>query len=105
MSGVMEHAYFESLARNKRCDYCADRRQATTLAPGVNAIYCISLQEQPHRTTKAAAQFQNPRQAMQQSVAAQNAALSPVQPPPTIPGAGSANGSSPMAGAEEMPFD
>jgi hypothetical protein len=29
----------------------------TTLAPGLNAIYCISLQEQPHRTTKAAAQF------------------------------------------------
>jgi len=54
---------------------------------------------------KAAAHFQNPRQAMQQSVAAQNAALSPVQPPPTIPGAGSANGSSPMAGAEEMPYD
>src|SRR5215470_4656641 len=53
----MEHAYFESLARNERCDYCAARRQVTTLAPVVNAIYCISLQEQPHRTTKAAAQF------------------------------------------------
>jgi hypothetical protein len=45
------------LARNERCDYCAGRRQVTTLAPGLNAIYCISLQEQPHRTTKAAAQF------------------------------------------------
>jgi hypothetical protein len=53
----MEHAYFESLARDERCDYCAGRRQVTTLAPGLNAIYCISLQEQPHRTTKAAAQF------------------------------------------------
>ena len=53
----MEHAYFESLARDERCDYCAGRRQVTTLAPGLNAIYCISLQEQPHRTTKAAAQL------------------------------------------------
>jgi len=53
----MKHAYFEPLARNERCDYCAARRQVTTLAPVVNAIYCISLQEQPHRTTKAAAQF------------------------------------------------
>jgi len=53
----MEHAYFESLARDERCDYCTGRRQVTTLAPGLNAIYCISLQEQPHRTTKAAAQF------------------------------------------------
>jgi len=53
----MEHAYFESLARDAQCDYCAGRRQVTTLAPGLNAIYCISLQEEPHRTIKAAAQF------------------------------------------------
>jgi hypothetical protein len=51
----MGHAYFESLARDEGCDYCAGRRQVATLAPDLNAIYCISLQEQPHRTAKAAA--------------------------------------------------
>jgi hypothetical protein len=55
--GVMEHAYFEFLARDERCDYCAGRRYVGTLAPDLTAIYCISLQEQPHRTAKAAAQF------------------------------------------------
>jgi hypothetical protein len=54
----MEHAYFESLARDARCDYCAGRRHMRTLAPDLtDAIYCISLQEQPRRTAKAAAQF------------------------------------------------
>ena len=57
VSGVMEHAYFEALARDEWCDYCAGRRHVATLAPGLTAIYCISLQEQPHRTAKAAAQF------------------------------------------------
>jgi hypothetical protein len=55
--GVMEHAYFEFLARDERCDYCAGRRHVGKLAPDLTAIYCISLQEQPHRTAKAAAQF------------------------------------------------
>jgi len=49
VSGVMEHAYFEALAREKWCDYCAGLRRAATLAPGLTAIYCISLQEQPLR--------------------------------------------------------
>jgi hypothetical protein len=53
----MEHAYFEALARDEWCDYCAGRRRVAALAPGLTAIYCISLQEQPHRTAKAAAQF------------------------------------------------
>ena len=53
----MEHAYFESLTREEGCDYCAGRRRAAALAPGLTAIYCISLQEEPHRTAKAAAQF------------------------------------------------
>ena len=57
VSEVMEHAYFEALARDEWCDYCAGRRHAATLAPGLTAIYCISLQEQPHRTAQAAAQF------------------------------------------------
>jgi hypothetical protein len=53
----MEHAYFASLAREERCDYCSGRRRVATLAPDLDAIYCISLQEQPHRTAKAASQF------------------------------------------------
>ena len=57
VSGVVEHAYFESLARDDGCDYCVGRRHVGTLAPDLTAIYCISLQEQPHRTIKAAAQF------------------------------------------------
>ncbi len=57
VSGIMEHAYFEALARDEGCDYCAGRRQVARLAPDLAAIYCISLQEQPHRTAKAAAQF------------------------------------------------
>jgi hypothetical protein len=57
VSGLMEHAYFEALARDEWCDYCVGRRYAATLAPDLAAIYCISLQEQPHRTAQAAAQF------------------------------------------------
>jgi hypothetical protein len=53
----MGHAYFASLAREEACDYCAGRRRAAPLAPDLDAIYCISLQEQPHRTAEAAAQF------------------------------------------------
>ena len=53
----MEHAYFEPLPRQEWCDYCAGRRHVATLAPNLTAIYCISLQEQPHRTAKAATQF------------------------------------------------
>jgi hypothetical protein len=33
VSGVMEHAYFEALARDEGCDYCAGRRQVARLAP------------------------------------------------------------------------
>jgi hypothetical protein len=53
----MGRAYFAALAREEWCDYCAGRRRASPLAPGLDAIYCISLQEQPHRTAEAAAQF------------------------------------------------
>ena len=52
----MGHAgYFEPVAREAACDYCAGRRDATTL--DLDAIYCISLQEQGHRTAAAAAHF------------------------------------------------
>jgi len=57
VSGVMEHAYFELLPREEWCDYCTGRRHVATVAPNLTAIYCISLQEQPHRTAKATEQF------------------------------------------------
>jgi hypothetical protein len=53
----MGRAYFAALAHEEACDYCAGRRRASALAPDLDAIYCISLQEQPHRTAEAAAQF------------------------------------------------
>ncbi|HEY6996063.1 MAG TPA: hypothetical protein VH397_20360 [Xanthobacteraceae bacterium] len=53
----MERAYFASLPREESCDYCAGRRGVAPLAPGLGATYCISLQEQPHRTAEAATQF------------------------------------------------
>jgi len=53
---VMGHAgYFEPVAREAACDYCAGRRGATTL--DLDAVYCISLQEQGHRAAAAAAHF------------------------------------------------
>jgi len=52
----MGHAgNFEPVAREAACDYCAGRRGATRLA--FDAIYCISLQEQVHRTAAAAMHF------------------------------------------------
>lgn len=53
----MGRAYFAALAHEEACDYCAGRRRASPLAPDLDAIYCISLQEEPHRTAQAAAQF------------------------------------------------
>ena len=40
---------------DERCAYCKGERRAARLAPDVQAIYCISLQEQPHRAAQAAA--------------------------------------------------
>jgi hypothetical protein len=53
----MGRAYFAALAHEEACDYCAGRRRASPLAPDLDAIYCISLQEEPHRTAQAGAQF------------------------------------------------
>lgn len=50
-------AYFESVPRDEYCDYCAGRRSIVPLPKPVDAIYCISLQEQPHRTRQAIAHF------------------------------------------------
>ena len=39
------------------CAYCTGRRSVTPLPKPVDAIYCISLQEQPHRALQAIAHF------------------------------------------------
>jgi GR25 family glycosyltransferase involved in LPS biosynthesis len=48
-------AYFESLPHDDSCPYCTGRSAATPLPGPLDAIYCISLQDQPHRTHQAAA--------------------------------------------------
>jgi GR25 family glycosyltransferase involved in LPS biosynthesis len=50
-------AYFEPVPHDNACDYCAGRRPITPLPAPLDAVYCISLQEQPHRTQAAAAHF------------------------------------------------
>ena len=49
--------YFEPVPRDESCAYCSGRRQAAPLPYPLDAIYCISLQQQPHRTREAAAHF------------------------------------------------
>ena len=51
----MTGPYFAPVSRDEQCVYCNGRRRAATLAPDVQAIYCISLQEQPQRAALAAA--------------------------------------------------
>jgi hypothetical protein len=53
----MTKAYFAPVPRDEQCAYCNGERRAATLAPDVQAIYCISLQEQSHRTAQAVAHF------------------------------------------------
>ncbi len=48
--------YFEPVAHDDSCAYCT-RRRPTSLPKTLDAIYCISLQEQPHRTRQAVAHF------------------------------------------------
>jgi hypothetical protein len=50
-------AYFEPVPHDDSCAYCTGRRSVTPLPKPVDAIYCISLQEQPHRTRHAIAHF------------------------------------------------
>ena len=47
--------YFEPIAHDPNCDFCAGRRTPAVL--DVDAAYCISLVEQPHRTAYATAHF------------------------------------------------
>ena len=49
--------YFERISHDDSCAYCTGRRLATHLPDTLDAIYCISLQEQPHRTRQAIAHF------------------------------------------------
>ena len=51
----MTGAFFAAVPRDEQCAYCNGERRAATLAPDVQAIYCISLQEQPRRAAQAAA--------------------------------------------------
>jgi hypothetical protein len=49
--------YFEPVPPSVSCDYCTGRRALTPLPEPLDAIYCISLQDQPHRTRQTAAHF------------------------------------------------
>jgi len=46
--------YFEPVSHDDSCDYRTGRRQASPPPYRLDAIYCISLQEQPHRTRERA---------------------------------------------------
>jgi len=48
--------YFEPTLHDDSCAYCTGRL-AVSLPKALDAIYCISLQEQPHRTREAIAHF------------------------------------------------
>jgi len=50
-------AYFESIARDNNCDYCSGRRAVAPLPPPLDAVYCISLQEQQNRTQLVSEHF------------------------------------------------
>ena len=49
--------YFESIPVDAACSYCTGRLAVAPLPAPLNAVYCISLQEQPHRTAAAVAHF------------------------------------------------
>jgi glycosyl transferase, family 25 len=53
----MTEPYFELVPHADGCEVCCGRQTAVSLSPGVEAIYCISLQEQPYRTRQAATHF------------------------------------------------
>ncbi len=49
--------YFEPVSHDDSCVYCSGRRPVASLPKTLDAIYCISLQEQPRRTRQAIAHF------------------------------------------------
>jgi hypothetical protein len=50
-------SYFQSVAQDSSCAYCTGRRSVTPLPKPLDAVYCISLQEQALRTQQAIAHF------------------------------------------------
>jgi hypothetical protein len=50
-------SYFESVAQDSSCAYCTGLRSVAPLPEPLDAIYCISLQEQPQRTQQAIMHF------------------------------------------------
>lgn len=54
--GTMQ-PYFEPVSRDASCAYCTGRRHSARLPESIDAVYCISLQEQPQRTREAVAHF------------------------------------------------
>jgi hypothetical protein len=50
-------AYFESIPREDSCPYCKGRSEEPPLRTALEAVYCISLQEQPERTRQAVDHF------------------------------------------------
>ena len=50
-------AYFETVPHDDSCAYCTGQCAAAPLPEPLDAVYCISLQEQPHRTAQAVAHF------------------------------------------------
>jgi hypothetical protein len=53
----MPAAYFEATPVDESCDFCTGRSPITPLPAPLDAAYCISLQEEPHRTRQAAVHF------------------------------------------------
>jgi len=47
---AFERAEFEPIAKAPDCEYCGDARRSMAFAPFFDAVYCLSLREQPHRT-------------------------------------------------------
>jgi hypothetical protein len=50
----MPTAYFEATPHDESCDFCTKRSPITPLPAPIDAAYCISLQEEPHRARQAA---------------------------------------------------
>jgi len=53
----MPVAHFEATPHDASCDFCTGRSPVTPLPEPIDAAYCISLQEEPHRAQQAAAHF------------------------------------------------
>jgi hypothetical protein len=52
-------SYFEPIEERADCDYCKGRRAVPPLAPDIDGVFCISVQDLPDRTRGAADHFHN----------------------------------------------